>query len=93
MQTIELKTTLFLKQPMVAARDHVKLRKELGWGEVDEMIEWLNPEDPARGVEKRASLARYVHYSRENVVRGYLALPCLSCPNHAVCLAKLAKKP
>ena len=53
------------------------------------MIEWLNPEDPVRGVEKRDSLARYLHYSQNDVIRGYFGLPCLLCHDHAVRLNSL----
>ena len=57
------------------------------------MIEWLNPEDPARGVKKRASLARYLHYSQDNVIKGYFGLPCLLCHDHAVRLNYLINTP
>ena len=67
----------------------MKERKSLGWGEIDEMIEWLNPEDPAKGVKKRDSLARYIRYSVNNVIRGYFALPCLLCYDHFVRIKSL----
>ena len=62
----------------------MRQRKELGWGDIDKMVEWLNPEDPSRGVKKRDSLARYLHYSQNNVIRGYFGLLCLLCHDHAV---------
>ena len=69
---------------MVTYKMIVEQRKGLGRGEIDEMIEWLNPEDPARNVEKRNSLARYLHFSQNNVIRGFFGLPCLLCHDHAV---------
>ena len=69
----------------------VEERKSLGWGEIDEMIEWLNPEDPEKGIKKRDSLARYLLYSENNVMRGYFGLPCLLCHDHAVRLNYLVK--
>ena len=76
---------------MTTTKMIVEQRKQLGWGEIDEMIEWLNPEDPARDVKKRDSLARYLHFSQNNMLRGYFGLPCLLCHDHAVPLSELVK--
>ena len=76
---------------MTTTKMIVEQRKQLGWGELDEMIEWLNPEDPTKGVEKRDSLARYLHYSQDNLIRGFFGLPCLLCHDHAVPLSELVK--
>ena len=77
---------------MITARAVVKQRKQQGWADIDEMLEWLNPEDPTRGVEKRESLARYVHYWQNYVLRGYFALPCLRCDdNHFIGLRNLVR--
>ena len=59
----------------------MKERKNLGWDEIDEMVEWLNPEKDGK---KRDSLARYLHYSQNGVLRGFFGLPCLLCHDHAV---------
>ena len=75
------------------AKDRVKERKNLGWDEIDEMIEWLNPEDPKKGLKKGNFLARYLWYSRDNIVRGYFGLPCLLCHDHAVRLNYLVRDP
>ena len=76
---------------MTTSKMIVEQRKRLGWGEIDEMIEWLNPEDPVRGVEKRVSLARYLHFTQNNAIKGYFGLPCLLCHDHAVPLSELVK--
>lgn len=68
---------------MIKARAMVKLRNFQGWGDINEMVNWLNPEDPARDVKRRDSLARYVGYWNDNVMRGYFALPCLVCDDHS----------
>ena len=75
---------------MITARAIIEQRKGQGWADVDEMVNWLNPEDPARGVEKRISLARYVGYWHNNVLRGRFALPCLLCHDHFVTLRNLS---
>lgn len=75
---------------MIAARVNVERRNGQGWGDINEMVNWLNPEDPTRGVEKRISLTRYVGYWHNNVIRGYFTLPCLLCHDHFVSLRHLA---
>ena len=82
---------VFSYQPDV--KEKVEERKRLGWGEIDEMIEWLNPEDPTRNVKKRDSLARYLRYSQNGLVLGYFGLPCLICHDHAVRLNYLVEDP
>lgn len=57
------------------------------------MVEWLNPEDPKKNIKKSDSLARYLWYSQNNIVRGFFGLPCLLCHRHAVRINYLIKKP
>ena len=80
---------------MIAAREQIKLRKEQGWADVDELVNWLNPEDPTLNLVKRDSLARYVGYWHDNTIRGYFALPCLVCDHqdHFVALRNLVRDP
>lgn len=80
---------------MIAARARVEQRNAQGWGDINELLNWLNPEDPIRGVEKRVSLARYVHYRQNNELQGYFALPCLRCDddNHFIGFRYLLRDP